>query len=279
MTKDPFVFRKYDLLVLRPDLFLPENRPLPINMNRALRNPGEPFPTQLDGTSWDFFYSNSTAFLKDSSRKEFSDIAFKSLRRPEDSLSVFALLVNADSKLQSAMQKPHNGTIEFYAAATGAAVEAIFHVPVQLQDPAPSLDPPEPSPSSTRYLDTAAPGPFTEPREGGGDPQGERSLDSGPRDGGTVEEDHPNLGIDFDEPGYGSEEDDEPDTINGLTFPEMRTVLQRVSDGKISDRERAEAAMLMLGMAGGGLSSLLSALPISDSEHQAVLGVHRPSLR
>ena len=49
--------------------------------------------------------------------------------------------------------------------------------------------------------------------------------------------DHFNWDIDFDEPDYGSEEDDEPDTINGLTFPEMRTVLQRVSGGKTSDRE------------------------------------------
>jgi hypothetical protein len=31
----------------------------------------------------------------------------------------------------------------------------------------------------------------------------------------------------------------------------METVLQRVSDGRISGHERADAAMLMLGMAGG----------------------------
>ena len=33
------------------------------------------------------------------------------------------------------------------------------------------------------------------------------------------------------------EEDNEPDTINGLTFTEMETVLQRVSEITISDRE------------------------------------------
>lgn len=57
---------------------------------------------------------------------------------------------------------------------------------------------------------------------------------------------HSKLDTDFEEPDY---EDDEPYTVNGFPLPGMKTVLQRVSDGKISCRERAEAAMLMLGMA------------------------------
>ena len=59
-----------------------------------------------------------------------------------------------------------------------------------------------------------------------------------------------------------NEDDDlvEDDTINGLTFPEMRTVLQRVSDGTTSDSERAVAAMLMFGMAGGKLLLICSIL-------------------
>lgn len=64
----------------------------------------------------------------------------------------------------------------------------------------------------------------------------------GCRDDGVVEEGHSNFAHVFE---YGPE--DALDTINGVTFPEMGTVLQRVSDGTISDRERAEAAMLMLG--------------------------------
>jgi hypothetical protein len=36
------------------------------------------------------------------------------------------------------------------------------------------------------------------------------------RRGGVVEEGHSSFANDFEE--YGSEEDDEPDTINGLTF-------------------------------------------------------------
>ena len=53
------------------------------------------------------------------------------------------------------------------------------------------------------------------------------------------------------------EEDEGPDMINGLTIPEMETVLQQASDGTISAEERVEAAMLMLGMAGGELLLLL----------------------
>jgi len=60
-----------------------------------------------------------------------------------------------------------------------------------------------------------------------------------------------------------NEDDDlveDDDTINGLTFPEMKTVLQRVSDGTTSDSERAAAAMLMFGMTGGKLLLIRSIL-------------------
>jgi hypothetical protein len=69
------------------------------------------------------------------------------------------------------------------------------------------------------------------------------------RQGGIVEE------RDYSDLAYFYKDDlvEDDDTINGLTLPEMHTVLQRVSDGMISDSERGEAAMLMLGMAGGKL--------------------------
>lgn len=107
--------------------------------------------------------------------------------------------------------------------------------------------------------------------------------------GGVVEEGRSNFDIDLEEPVYDPEEDDEPDTTDGLTFPqaEMDPVLQRVSDGKISDQERAApAAMLILGMAGGAgeFSSLkFTALSLYihthfDPGHQA-RDVHSRSLR
>ena len=83
----------------------------------------------------------------------------------------------------------------------------------------------------------------------------------------------------FEEPEYDSERNDEPGMINGLTSSEMDTVIERVSDGRISDRERADAAMLMLGMAGGELPLLFATFrSLPDAEHQAI-GVHSRSLR
>ena len=66
------------------------------------------------------------------------------------------------------------------------------------------------------------------------------------------------LNIDFEGPGYNSEENDKPDTINRLIFPEMKTVLQQVSDGKISG-EGAEAAVLMPRIAGDKLPLVFTA--------------------
>ena len=68
------------------------------------------------------------------------------------------------------------------------------------------------------------------------DLQEQRSIDLDCQDGDVAGEDRSNLDTNLEELGYGSGEDDEPDTINGLTFPEMKTILQRVSDGKVSGR-------------------------------------------
>jgi len=47
------------------------------------------------------------------------------------------------------------------------------------------------------------------------------------------------LDIDPEEPDYNPEKDDVPNTINGLTFSEVKTALRRVSGDWISDREQA----------------------------------------
>jgi hypothetical protein len=90
------------------------------------------------------------------------------------------------------------------------------------------------------------------------DIEGQDPSDISRRGGGVVEAEHSGSDMDFndsdDDSEEDSEEDDDPNTINGLTPSEMETVLQRVSDGTISADERTEAAMLMLGMAGGELS-------------------------
>jgi hypothetical protein len=188
------------------------------------------------------------AFLVDSSSAWFEAFDFKSLREQKDSLSIFALLVNANSKLQSVVQTSENYIIRQYARLVVNAVAAIFHVPKEVRDQTPSLIPPVPALPPPYHADIAVAGPSF---------QTGRDRDPGDFDregGGAVGEGHSNFANDVQEYGFEEdedEEDDEPDTINGLTFPEMRVVLQRVSDGTISDNERAEAAMLMLGMAGG----------------------------
>ena len=105
ITKDPFVVRKCTLLVLRPDIFLPDNRPLLINTARTLRDPGGPYPSKSQRSSWIPYYSEShLSYLVDSSNRSSYDFDFKSLRQPQDSLSIFALLVNTNSKLQNITQ-------------------------------------------------------------------------------------------------------------------------------------------------------------------------------
>ena len=58
-----------------------------------------------------------------------SEFDFKSWCRPEDSLSVFSLLVNSNSKLQSLKRKFERGVLTAYTRAVEAAVDVIFHVP------------------------------------------------------------------------------------------------------------------------------------------------------
>jgi len=204
----------------------------------------------------------------DSSGHSFYEFNFQSLRRPEDSLSVFSLLVNANSKLQNIKTGLDGPVLSIYIRVVADAVDLIFHVPEQVHNRALS---PVPSIPSGHYPDMITPGSSTEPHGDGGDPQEQHPMDLDHPTSGVVEEDHTTLeSIGFEESAYDLDEDDEPDTINGLTFSEMEIVLQRVSDGKISDRERADAAMLMLGMAGGQRSLLFIAPPsLSDAEHQA----------
>ena len=186
----------------------------------------------------------------DSSDRSFYDFDFKSLRKLQDSLSVFCLLVNANAKLRNVIHTTQSAVLKQYAFAVRDAVTAIFHVP-KVQDQSPSLVPPLPAIPPAYHPNIATPGPSSESGRESDVYQGRDSMDLDRRDCSVVEEGPSNFANDLEE--CSTEEDDEPDTINGLTFPEMRTVLHRVSDGTIPDLERAESAMLMLGMAGGKL--------------------------
>ncbi|KAF9647201.1 hypothetical protein BDM02DRAFT_2747636 [Thelephora ganbajun] len=259
ITEDPFVVKKCVLVVLRPDLFLPETRPLWINTRRVLRVPAGPSLPESDGSSWTEYYpQHGRPYLIDSSNQEFTEFDYHSNRRPGQDLSVFSLLVNANSKLQAAKRRakdPIDIETISYTEIVALAVNVIFFVPRGLQKQAPSLIPPVPSLSSRQYPGVTAPGSPTQSHGDRNDLKGQDPGGVSPKDGDVVEEGHSDLDVEFDDfdydPEEDDEEDDEPDTINGLTFSEMETVLQRVSDGTISEGERAEAAMLMLGMAGG----------------------------
>ena len=175
--------------MLQPDIFLPDNRPVLINTARALRDPGGR-PPKSEMSSWISYYSEShLSFLVDASNHSYYDFEFKSMRQPENFISVFALLVNANSKLRNAMQTTESPTVVQYAMAARDAVAAIFHVP-EVGDQTLSLVPPVPLPSAHHH-NIATPGPSSESGRVG-DNQVLESMDLDRQDGGgvIVEEGH-----------------------------------------------------------------------------------------
>ena len=277
MGEDPFVVRKCVLFDLRPELFLPENRPILINTRRVLRVPGGDHLAEGDRPSW---IQACALYLSDSSDQQFTEFDFVS-RRPEgQGLSVFSLLVNAELKLRNAfaLSQYPNGLGQ-HVGVIVETVKAIFFVPLSLQNripslvqPVPSIQTRQPSGAATQRLSSRIWGKALEAvglrKPGSANPQG--SIDR--IDVGAIEGDYFEPDVDPQEPDYNSKEDesdDEPGMINGLNFSEMETVLQRASDGSISAEERAEAAMLMLGMAGGESMLLCTALlSLSNTKHQ-----------
>lgn len=262
LTAAPFVVKDLVLLVIRKDLFLPDNRAVEIVTQRALRAlvPNAPLPTV---SRWVPYHpSKQTPYLMNVFNQSFFEFPFESLRHPSDRLSIFSLLVNANSKLRSHTHTLDDPMLQPHAIMVGHAVREIFYVPDQVKNQALPTDSRTLSPPSEEDSNGSEPDTPTRSnrdradRQEQDDTQGQRSVDLDLQEGGAVEEDRSDLNFGFGESGYDLEEDEDPDTINGLTFPEMRTVLQRVSDGAISGEERAEAAMLMLGMAGGEASLL-----------------------
>ena len=269
MTNYPLIVKECALIVLRPDLFLPNNRPILINTDRALRAPREGI-TLSDESSWvPHCPINDSPYLVDASKRRFTQFDFKSLRDPEDCPSIFSLLVNTNSKLRSVEGLSNSYDLESFITVVRNIVGQIFHVPEVQGQPLRSASLVSPSPSAEDSDDTVTFTPTRSPGSGD-DRRGRDSMDLDLQGGGSVEE----SSYDAEED---DEEDEDPDTINGLTFPETRTVPQRASDGTTPGEERAEAAMLMLGMAGGALFTLLHFAPLSDFGHQ-VISVRRRSL-
>jgi len=280
----PFVIRKYTLLVLRPGLFLPDNRPISINTSRELRVPGQAPPPASDKSSWVSYYSKpGSPYLVDLSGQVCRPLDYVSCREPKDALSVFSLLVNANSKLQGVANQDNLPPVLIsYIGAVGAVIPAIFFVPhgLQLSDKTSPSIPPVPPLTSAQRPNVPTPPSPARPHGDSDDPHGQDTADPDDQNGGA-EEGFSNsgflrvlVGVFEDD----SEDDEEPDTTNGLTFSEVETVLQRASDGKLSPEERAKAAILMLGMAGGEFPSLFTPETPSDAENQ-VVDIHGRSPR
>ena len=166
-------------------------------------------------SSWIPYHQTNEALLAGPSDEWFSAFDFVTLRPQNDAPSAFALLVNANSKLQAIKHEATSETLQVHMLLVALAVDAIFHVPKEIRSRS-RMPPPSPSVPHTD-VSTLDPSAFE--------------------------------GFDYDS----EEDDDDPETINGLTFSEMEIVLKKVSDGEASGEERADAAMLMLGMAGGEL--------------------------
>ena len=266
MQEDPFVIRKYVLLVLRPELFLPEDRPLLINTDRTLRVPGSNHIPVTQESSWiPYCLAPDEPFLKDPNGQSLSEFDIVSLRKQSDLPSVFSLLVNANSKLEAVEHKATHPILQTHIQATKMAVNAIFHVPeVQHKFPfrTSPASPPAHRPGVLTSCLPAEPSGGQPPETGAEfctDPPAESNGDTdNPQVQLPVDFEYQRVGdpsdpvINFEESG-GDSEGDGPDTVNGLTFSQMEAVMSRVSDGTISGEERADAAMLMLGMAGDQL--------------------------
>ena len=170
----------------------------------------------------------------DARGRTLSEFQFKSLRNPKDLPSVFSLLVNANSKLQSVKLGPNNLLLMAYIHSVEIAVKAIFHVPEGVKDQASSPVSPVPSVSSSPLPDATTPSQFDEFFRRWMDPQsplgikptashlqGQGSVDIDHQGGGGVVEEDDSDPDDDDPGGYDFGEDEEEDPITGFPFAGM----------------------------------------------------------
>lgn len=115
ITEDPFVVRKCDPL-----------HPLSISTDRALRAPGR---SGLPGRGDLRGFLTLHTLVASSNRSFFEfEFGFELQRRPEDSLSVCSLLVDANSKLQRVKQEYNNPLLMTHVQEVEAAIDVIFRV-------------------------------------------------------------------------------------------------------------------------------------------------------
>ncbi|KAJ6585198.1 hypothetical protein B0H19DRAFT_1108747 [Mycena capillaripes] len=238
---DPFVVDTLVPLILRPEVFLPDNQSILINTARTLRFPGEDIPPKTDPSLLvNFSCSPDHPFLTDHSGAPMTELSFRTTRTADDELSVFALIVNANAKLEdwtvpvrvneipvesvlvedvsdedlSVEEDTADGIpaptvkdiILDHKVKMAELISLIFFIPSVLQNPGPH-------PGRAGGVSDKAP----EPHEFESNSDSDSSSDSDSE--------------------YGS--------------PDIDEVLGRVSDPSLSPEARDEAAMLMISLAGG----------------------------
>ncbi|KAJ7491294.1 hypothetical protein FB451DRAFT_637585 [Mycena latifolia] len=215
-TAYPFVVSTCLILVLRSHLFLPDNKPILINMERTLRARGTTLPQASAPASWVLHrLQPGSPFLVDDSGRPLHTLQFRSERTADDSLSIFSLLVNAHYKLQalprgSQVQNPTE--VVQYAHTIEALFKLIFYVPDLLRNPGPF-------PHESMDMDKDSSGPTTDHTE--------------------------NV---VDEWGAESDSESESDSDSDSEISRRHTALVQAFDTTLSEDERASAIMRGLGM-------------------------------
>jgi hypothetical protein len=179
---DDYIFKKF-----RFWCFAPDNRPLVINTVRRLKNPGGP-----------------VIFLMDVSGTSVYEFDFNSLRLVQESPSVLALLVHANSRLQNVKRSNTQPSVQQPCSGSFAGRRQRGSGPNPVSDP----------------TCTGPPIRILSQRWNPGRSSRESGIES------NVIEGQPSMDLDDHSDLADYNEDD--DTIDGLTFPdsEMRTVLQ-----------------------------------------------------
>ncbi|KAJ7675817.1 hypothetical protein DFH06DRAFT_1292062 [Mycena polygramma] len=250
-SADPFIVTTLVPLILRPAFFLPDNQTLTINTAPMLRSPTGDMPPQTACSSFRTFEpSSSNPYLVDvDSHMSLESFTFTTNRSANDNLSVFSLLINAASKLNSLNPNSpvaKNPTLRRYWLTIEDIVQAIFYVPTNLELWGPFPDrifvPPVPQVSPTS---AQLPPAVSTPAENH-DPSG---IDVDTEEGGgrpdpvhdDVQENSPQLDCE-------SKSESESESDSSVDTSEMDGYIRQASDSTLSKQARGQAAMKMLRM-------------------------------
>ncbi|KAJ6508895.1 hypothetical protein C8R45DRAFT_969209 [Mycena sanguinolenta] len=238
-TTSPFVVDVCVILILRPTLFLVDNKPIVINMNRALRTRSGSLPPTSSDASWVSHRAVlGSPFLVDGDRRAFSSLQFISNRSTEDNISMFSLILNAHYKLQSIPQANANLPSEIikYTALIRTLFTLMFYVPPHFRytPPVPLQVPPVPvdkSPSAEVTTRPTAEAPSTSNMQ--------MDIDSSTDAPDALVEELDDLDYDSDSH---SDSDSESEIIR------RHDALRNACDPNVSTGQKLSAIMYGLGM-------------------------------